>query len=166
MSAYGTDDGLTAWLAAQALSLPEGSPSEAVLRQIGSSYVDAAYEYRLQCSRRAGGFAQELAWPRTGQFVNGESVPDDFIPPAWVNASYRAAYLSAVTPGWATASIDATRQTRREKVDVVEREYFASADAAGSDAAPGMASDGVINGMVLPWLCKTTRRFGDLFRVI
>lgn len=164
--AYGTDQGFTAWLSAQGLTLPAGSPAVAVLRQLGSSYIDAAYEWRLQCSRRTGGFSQELAWPRTGHRVNGQDVPSDLIPQAWINASYRAGYLNAVTPGWSTGSVDATRQTKREKVDVIEREFFSSADAPGSDAAPGMPSDSIINGMVLPWLCSNARSLNTLFRVV
>lgn len=163
---YGTDDGFSSWLAGQGLALPVGSPDISVLRQIGSSYVDAAYESRLQCSRRTGGFNQELAWPRIGHSINGEAVPDDLIPMQWVYASYRAAYLTALTPGWATTGIDAARQTKRERVDTIEREFFAASDAAGSDVAPGMPSDSIINGMLLPWLCSNVRRLGDLFRVI
>lgn len=163
--AYGSDQGLEDWLSAQGLELPAGS-DRAVLRNIGSSYLDAAYEARLSCSSRTDGFEQELAWPRTGHVVNGQLVPDTLIPLAWVNASYRAAYLTAITPGWATAGIDATRQTRREKVDVIEREFFSAADAPGSDVAPGMPSDSIINGMVSAWLCSNVRRANSLFRVI
>ena len=167
MAAYGDDSGFAAWLASQGLTLPVGAPAPAVLRQIGSNYIDAAYEWRLSCSSRAGGFAQELAWPRSGHHLNGQSVPDDLIPPAWVNASYRAAYLTAVTPGWATTGEDATRQTRRERVEgAVEVEYFAASEAAGSDVAPGMPSDSIINGMVAMWLCSNKRTANSLFRII
>lgn len=166
MAAYGTDQGFEAWLSSQGLTLPVGAPSVDVLRQIGSGYIDAAYEWKLQCSSRTGGFTQELAWPRTGHTVNGQSVPPELIPPAWINASYRAAYLTAVTPGWATTGVDGSRQTKREKVDVIEREFFSAEEAAGSSVAPGMPSDSIINGMVSMWLCSSTRRLNDLFRVI
>lgn len=165
--AYGTDQGFTAWLAAQGLTLPDGAPTPAVLRNIGSSYIDAAYEWRLQCSARSGGFEQELAWPRAGHTVNGQPVPDDLIPPAWINASYRAAYLNGVTAGWSTNSSDPNRVTKREKVDVLEREFFAAGDNGGkADTAAGMPSDAIINGMVLPWLCSTGRSLNSLFRVV
>jgi hypothetical protein len=158
---------MAAWLAGQGLTLPDDAPTPAVLRQIGSSYVDAAYEYRLGCSERAGGFEQELAWPRRGHRLSGKSVPDDLIPPAWVHAAYRAAFLQASQPGWATKGTDASRQTKREKVDAIEREFFSATDAAGTDAAAGMPSDSIINGMVLPWLCKQgVRDPNSLFRVI
>lgn len=166
MESYGSDDGFNAWLAGQGLELPADSPAVAVLRQIGSSYVDAAYGAKLSCSQRTGGFMQELEWPRKNHVVNGELVPDDLIPAAWVNASYRAAYLQATQPGWATTGVDASRQTKREKVDVIEREFFAASEAAGSSVAPGMPSDSILNGMVLPFLCSGVRRMTDLFRVI
>lgn len=166
MAGYGSDDGFLAWLAGQDLALPAGAPAAAVLRQIGSDYVDSAYEARLQCSQRAGGFEQERAWPRAGHRVAGQAVPDALIPPAWVNASYRAAYLQAIKPGWATGARDPNRITRREQVDTISREFFAPGDAGGSAAAAGAPSDAMINAMVLPLLCSDARRADRLFRVI
>lgn len=166
MAGYGSDEGLIAWLAAQGMTLPDGA-DPAVLRQIGSDYVDGAYGYMLFCSQKTGGWDQEREWPRTGHYVNGQPVPDTLIPPAWVNASYRAAYLESVTPGWATTGTDASRQTKRERVEgAVEVEYFSAADAAGSSVAPGFPSDSIINGAILPWLCSNKRSMNSLFRVI
>lgn len=163
--AYGTDDGLTAWVNAQGLTLPEGANLTA-LRTVGSAYVDGAYEHRLACSSRTGGFTQEMAWPRSGHYINGQEVPPDLIPPAWINASYRAAYLQATQPGWATGSTNPNRVTKREKVDTIEREFFAASDTAQADVAAGMNADGIINGMVSIWLCPKTRNPNSLFRVI
>lgn len=166
MAGYGDDTGLQAWLDSQGLTLPAAAPTAAVLRQIGSDYLDAAYEAKLQCSVRAGGFDQERSWPRSGHRVGGRSIPDDLIPVAWVNASYRAAWLEASTAGWATGSANPNRITKREKVDVIEREFFAPADSSGAASAPGMAADATINGLVTPWLCSTVRDMSGLFRVI
>jgi hypothetical protein len=161
------DQGFTDWLAGQGLALPNVAPTAAVLRQVGSDYVDAAYEHRLACSHRAGGYLQERAWPRTGHRQGRNDVPDDMIPPAWVNASYRAGYLQATQPGWATGAVDPGRITKREKADVIEREFFGPDVMAAGDAAPGMRADAVVNGLVLPWLCAAGRRSPDtLFRVI
>ena len=94
-------------------------------------------------------------------------LPSDFIPPAWVQASYRAAYLQATQAGWATGSSDPNRKTKREKVDTIEREYFAADSLVGTaDVAAGMPADGMINGMVQPWLCSKVRSLDSLFRVI
>lgn len=159
MSSYGSDEGFLEWLSSQGLTLPPDAPSADVLRQLGSAYVDSAYEYRLQCSRRAGGFEQENAWPRVGHRVNGQSVPSDLIPQAWVYASYRAAFLNAQTPGWSTDQVTPGRITKREKVDVIEREFFAADQAGGgADSAPGFPSDAMINGLVLSWLCSEQKR--------
>ncbi len=164
--AYGTNEGFQEWLSAQGLSLPDDAPSPDVLRQLGSAYVDSAYGYKLTCSRRTGGWEQELEFPRTGHYVNGQLLPSTLIPTAWVHASYRAAYLNAVTPGWSTNAVDGSRLTKTEKVDVISREFFAPGDANSSDVAPGMPSDSIINGMVLPFLCSNTRGLNSLFRVV
>ena len=167
MTSYGDDEGFESWLAAQGLSLPDTAPSVDVLRQLGSAYVDSAYEYRLQCSRRAGGWDQELAWPRTGHVINGQTVPDTLVPQAWINASYRAAYLNSIQPGWSTDQVTPGRITKREKVDVIEREFFAPGETGGGgSAAPGMPSDAIINGLVTPWLCSQGRSANSLFRVV
>ena len=121
MAGYGSDLEFTAWLADNGNVLPDTAPASAVLRQRGSDYLDAAYGPRLMCSSPTGGLDQERAWPRTGH----PGIAPDAIPAAWVRASYRAAWLEAVTPGWATSSRDPSRMTRREKVDVIERECYA-----------------------------------------
>lgn len=167
MAGYGDDQGFSDWLASQGLNLPVGAPTPAVLRQIGSDYVDAAYEHGLTCSTRTGGWSQERAWPRTGHKINGQPGPPDLIPPAWVNASYRAAYLQASEAGWAQGGRDPSRVTKREKVDVIEREFFAAGDAGEvGNAAPGFNVDPLIDGWLSAWLCPTGRDIGSLFRVI
>lgn len=159
MAGYGSDVEFQAWLDASGLTLPVGAPTPAILRQIGSDYVDGAYEGRLGCSARTGGFAQERAWPRTGHTVNGQAVPDDLIPIPWINASYRAAYLQAVS-GFAQGGTDPSRLTKREKVDVIEREFFAKGEGATEgNAAPGFLVDPLIDGWLSAWLCPVDSGF-------
>ena len=152
MAGYGDDTGFAAWLADAGLALPVGAPTPAVLRQRGSDYLDATYAARLDCSAPTGGIAQERAWPRTGHMVLGMAMGDADIPSAWVRASYRAAWREAVTPGWATSSRDPSRMTKREKADVVEREFFApgETDLLG---ASGANIDAQIEGLITPFLC-------------
>jgi hypothetical protein len=167
MAGYGTDDGFAAWLSGQGLAIPDDAPAPAVLRQIGSDYVDAAYGHLLMCSQKTGGWEQERAFPRTGHRVGGQLLPDDLIPSAWIHASYRAAWLEATNPGWATNPVTPGRITKREQVDVISREFFGPDEVGGgASTAPGFPSDAVINGLVLPWLCSGTRRADSLFRVI
>ena len=150
MAGYGDDTGFAAWLADAGLTLPAGAPLPAVLRQRGSDYLDATYAARLDCSAPTGGFDQERAWPRTGHMVLGMAVGDADIPSAWVRASYRAAWREATTPGWATSSRDPSRMTKREKADVVEREFFEPGETAG---ASGANIDAMFEGLIGPFLC-------------
>ena len=150
MAGYGDDTGFAAWLADAGLALPVGAPTPAVLRQRGSDYLDATYAARLDCSAPTGGIAQERAWPRSGHLIYGGAIDPAAIPAAWVQASYRAAYREATTPGWATSSRDPSRMTKREKADVVEREFFAPGETAG---ASGANIDAMIEGLIGPFLC-------------
>lgn len=150
MAGYGDDMAFAAWLADAGLTLPVGAPLPAVLRQRGSDYLDATYGARLQCSAPTGGFDQERAWPRTGHMIYGDALDPAAIPAAWVKASYRAAYREATTPGWATSSRDPSRMTKREKADVVEREFFEPGETAG---AAGANIDAMIEGLIGPFLC-------------
>lgn len=164
---YGSDEDFKNWLSANGLSLPDNAPDISVLRLIGSSYVDAAYESKLGCSQRAGGFEQTLAWPRKNHTLGGQTVPSDMVPPAWVNASYRAAFLQASSDGWATNGRDPNRVTKREKADTIEREFFAHGEAGGTgNAASGFNVDPMIDALVSVWLCKDVRSFENLMRVI
>lgn len=166
MAHYGTEVDFQAWLTANGVTLPVGA-DPAVLLNVGSAYIDAAYGARLTCSQRTGGFVQPLEWPRRGHVINGEMVPEDLIPQAWINAVYRAAYLTAMTPGWATGSVDPNRVVKMEKVDVIQREFMTAADRGVKvSAGSGVPTDALIDGMLTPWLCSTSRRFNDLFRVI
>jgi hypothetical protein len=152
MAGYGTDEGFAAFLTDNGYTLPDDAPAPAILRQRGSDYLDAAYEPRLSCSARADPFTQDRAWPRTGHTRHGVAVPDDLIPPAWVNASYRAAWLEASQPGWASGNINPNRITKREKVDVIEREFFSATEARFVQGVGGN-TDAMIDGAVTPWLC-------------
>lgn len=151
MAAYGTDAGFTAWIAEQGYALPSGSPSPAVLRARGSAYVDGYEAYWT--GQRTGGVMQELAWPRTGATMNCTvPIPDDVIPPAVVNASYRAAWLEAETPGILAGSAGAPgTRVKRQKVDVIEREFF---DDGKAEIGGGPAFiDSQIDGMLQQFIC-------------
>lgn len=122
MAGYGTDQGFTDWLAGRGYTLPGTAPSEAVLRQRGSDYVDAVYGPRFW-GTPTGGVSQERAWPRKNAEVYGEVVPDTDIPQAIITASYLAAWQEASEPGSLSVIASATDTIRREKVGPLETEY-------------------------------------------
>lgn len=154
MAAYGDDAGFAAWLADNGFVLPIDAPTAAVLRQRGSSYLDATYAPKLWCSAKTGGFDQEREWPRTRALTaGGTEIDPNTVPSAWVRASYRAAWLEASSPGSLSASINTSERVKRQKADVIEREFFdGGAVVAG---AGGLAMiDAEIDGMVAPYLCS------------
>lgn len=155
MAGYGTDEGFTSWLALSGLTLPAGAPAPAILRQVGSDYIDAAYSHLLACSQPTDPFTQERAWPRVGHTYYGQPVPETLIPAAWINASYRAAWLEASQQGFASSGRDPSRLTKREKVEgAVEREFFETGKGASlSAAAPGFSVDPMIDGSLSAWAC-------------
>lgn len=148
--AYGTDESFAAWLAANGFTLPQGA-SPAVLRARGSAYLDAVYGPRLICSAPTGGIEQELAWPRTGHYVNGALVPSDAIPAAWVRASYRAAWLEASVPGSLSLTVNPNQRIKRQKVGPIEREFQDNGAAEAGSAS--VVIDSEIDGMVAAYLC-------------
>lgn len=153
MAGYGTDIEFAAWLSDNGLTLPVGAVP-AVMRNRGAGYLDGAYGSRLTCSYPTGGVDQERAFPRTGL----PFVPSDAIPRAWVQASYRAAYLIAVNPASLSATIDPNARVTKQKVDVIER-TFADNGAVVAGEAIGVL-DAQIDGMVSPYLCSKNAVLG------
>ncbi len=152
MAGYGDDAGLSGWLTARGLALPADA-APAVLREIGSAYVDRAYAARLYCSRPTEGAAQERAWPRTGAQLGGAEIAPDEIPLAWIHASYRAAWLEFQTPGRFSRTHDLTRIVKRQKVDSVEREFFEPPALKAGAGGASATVDEEIDGLVAPYLC-------------
>lgn len=148
---YGTDDGFETWLEAMGYELPSTAPDVAVLRARGSAYVDG-YE-SFWTGQRSGGVMQPDAWPRTGATMNCTvAIPDDVIPPSVVNASYRAAWLDAETPGILRGSAGtAGSRVKRSKVDVIEEEYFD--DGKASVGGGPSFIDSQIDGLLGQFIC-------------
>lgn len=151
--AYGDDSGFTAWLAAQGYTLPSGAPTAAVLRQRGSAYLDAAYEGSWTGSR-TDSVTQEDGWPRTGAYLNCVSaIASDATPAAVVNASYRAAWLDAETPGILAGVVPTQgKRVKRQKVDSIEREFFD--DGKASIGSGPSFVDSIIDGMMQQFICR------------
>lgn len=150
MAGYGTDDGLTAWLAANGYTMPEGAPQPAILRQRGSAYIDGLYGPRFS-GYPTGGFEQERAWPRTSAYFASSQIPVDSIPRAINEASYAAAYYEANNPGGLSAAVTAAGAVKREKVDVIEVEYFEGGGSALENATVVLSS---VEGLLAPFFSR------------
>lgn len=147
MAGYGEDNGFTAWLADNGLTMPEGALAVAVLRQRGSSYIDGLYGPKFS-GQPTGGLAQERAWPRTGAEAFGQSIPTDTIPNAVIQASYAAAYQEAIRPGSLSVAVTAAGTLKRKKIGPLEKEYF---EGSGDVVADGILKLSAVEGLLAPF---------------
>lgn len=149
MAGYGDDSGFATWLTEQGYALPVGSPSAAILRQRGATYIDGTYARRFT-GRPTGGYAQERAWPRTGAYAFCDAIGDSVIPDAVIKASYEAAYQEAMDPGSLSAIGSAADAVKREKVGKIEVEYHtSSAEGVAGSLVPIITG---IEGLLAPFL--------------
>lgn len=148
---YGDDAGFTAYLASFGYTLPAG-PTPAILRARGSAYLDGTYE-ALWTGQRTGGVMQADGWPRTGAKIGCvTAIADDVTPLAVVNASYRAAWLEASVPGALSPAPSTGARVKRQKVDVIEREFFD--DGKAQAGAAGGFIDPAIDGAMRAFICE------------
>lgn len=97
MAGYGTDQGFTDWLSANGYTLPDGAPTDAVLRERGSAYIDATYGSRFVGTPTDP--SQEREWPRKDATIFGAAIASTDVPQRVVQASYQAAWIEASSPG-------------------------------------------------------------------
>lgn len=150
MAGYGDDARFEAWMADNGYSLPDGGVAVAVLRQRGSQYIDGLYEARFP-GIRTGGLGQERAWGRTGACAYGQEIGPDVVPLAIEHASYFAAYQEAVSPGSLSVAASSSGAIKREKVDVLEVEYF---EGTGDAAADALVRLSAVEGLLAAFLTQ------------
>lgn len=149
MAGYGTDDGFSTWMAANGYVLPTGAPTVAILRQRGSAYIDGMYGARFS-GTPVDPLTQVRAWPRTGATLSryGTPIPENLIPTAVIEASYFASLQEANAPGSLNPAATGAGQVKREKVDVIEVEYFGGSGDALADATTTIAA---VEGLLAPF---------------
>jgi hypothetical protein len=157
MAGYGDNAGFTTYATAAGYVFPDGTTEDqkTAARQRGSLVVDR-YEPRFS-GTRAGGFAQERAWPRTGAATYyGEAIPSDSVPAAIVNASYEAAFIELTNPGSLSPVVTGNAAVKREKVGPLETEYATSSSSSQADII-AMSTPVVttIEGLLWPFLYQS-----------
>lgn len=148
MAGYGTDDGFTTWLSANGYTLPDGAPTAAVLCERGSAYIDASYGSRFV--RTPTDPAQEREWPRKDATIFGAAIASTDTPQRIIQASYQAAWIEASSPGTLSVVVDPAKRVKRQKVDVIEREFFEPGEGAGGVSSAPVSS--AIEGLLAPLL--------------
>jgi hypothetical protein len=128
MANHGSDEGLASWLAARGHTLPAGAPAPAVLRQRASDYIDGQY----------------------GTWLSGDQTADPLLT-AIENATYAAAWHEANNPGSLSVSASAAGAVKREKIDVIETEYFEGSGDAAADATIRLSA---VEGLLAPFLTR------------
>jgi hypothetical protein len=119
--AYGSDNDFNTWLATMGLSLPVGAPAPAVLRAVGSAYLDAMYGARY--SGQVATIDQVDEWPRVGAYRGFAPMPSDLIPLGIIQASYFAAYYAANNPGAFFTGGTGSSLVKRETIGPLTFEY-------------------------------------------
>jgi hypothetical protein len=88
-------------------------------------------------SMKCGRGLQGLAWPRSGVTdCNGDAVADDEVPFEVEQATFLASLAELESAGVLTPTITAGKQTKKEKVDVIEVEYMTPSDQGASNVDP------------------------------
>jgi hypothetical protein len=103
----------------------DGTTDAAIMRasQWLSTFPD--WDGTMTCGRGLQG----LAWPRSGVTdCNGDAIPDDEVPTEVEQATFYATVAEIESPGVLTPSMTPGKQTKREKVDVIEVEYMTPSD--------------------------------------
>lgn len=120
---YHTLRGNSEWL-----DLETGEKSALLVK--GTTILDALYAHRFP-GRKTGGFNQIDQWPRTGaRSKSGEVIPVDVVPVAVEMANYELSNLLLVNDGLLDMEvIDPNRMLKKEKIDVIETEYYKNMSA-------------------------------------
>lgn len=115
---YVTAAEAVAWVTARGLTL---AGTEAEVEQRLLTAMDMVESYRSQFSGVKSSGGNQLQWPRMGVLLDGEPLEDNTIPTELKSALICFAYESQTTELQPTVS---SQTTAKEKVDVIEVEYF------------------------------------------
>ncbi len=129
--------------------LPVGSPAVAVLRERGSVYIDAIYGPRF-VGTPTDPVSQEREWPRTGATIYDVELGTSAIPARVVSASYEAAWMEANSIGILSTISNPGARVKRNKVDVIEQEFFDPATGTANAVYANLSS--TIEGLLAPLL--------------
>lgn len=137
---YSTVTEIRAYATARGLALPVDDAAVEPLAVLATDWLET-YRARYQGSQTST--QQPLQWPRSGVVIDGRAVADDEIPELLKRAQAQAAIDAQAAPLTARAAAG----IRREKVDVIEVEYF-----QGSDSTARTGGSAIAEAMLAPLL--------------
>lgn len=122
----------------------------------GSMILDAIYGHRFS-GKKTGGYNQLRQWPREGATTtSGEEIPFNIIPAAVEIATFELAKSEVLRPGRILPSSFNSQQIKRQKLDVLEREFFKNQSTVSRDNLPYLP---VIEGILFDLLDHTHGQF-------
>ncbi len=150
-TAYCEDHGLTDWTGA--VHSPADDDEAAIRR--ASTWMSNAWTYK---GTRTHGRAQGQAFPRES-LTDGEGadIPNNEVPVEIQQATAIAAAYERANPGGLSPSVTMVDRVKRERVDVIDTEYFAAPQTAAAarpeltlvmDLIGGLLATGSSNSLV------------------
>jgi hypothetical protein len=129
---------LVAYASVRGITIPQTTLEQEQLLVRAMDYLESR-ESDLSGNRSTT--AQALAWPRSGVYINGVLFPSDEVP---VQAK-RAQLVAAIESNSTDLLAPTGKNIKREKVDVLETEYF-------NGGSQGDGSYPAIDAQLLPLL--------------
>lgn len=115
----------------------------------GSMIIDAIYGFRFVGSK-TGGYNQLEQWPRVNAVtIRGEEIPDDVIPLAVETATYEVVRSEVQNPGALLPASVSNQQVKKEKLDVLEREFYKDISMVPRDSLPFLPTvEGILYDLI------------------
>ena len=159
MANYGTIEGADAYHLAAGNTAWAGTNDAKLAALVrASQYVDTlavakrknGSTYTCFNGVKTGGRDQLLAWPRAGAYdVDCTDIAPDVVPIEVEYATYEAALRELVQPGYLSPDYVPASVIKREKVDVLETEYFG---ASGGTENPQQPVATLVRNIIAPLL--------------
>lgn len=114
-----------------------------------SVILDALYGHRFP-GQKENGLNQVEQWPRVNATtLRGEPIPEGLVPPAVKTAVYEIARIEVTRPGSIIPNTMTNQQVRKQKLDVLEREFFKGVDGNSRDSLPYLPIiEGILSDLV------------------
>lgn len=141
-TAYCEAQGLTGWTSA---AHSPAADDEAAIRR-ATRWLSTTFAWK---GVRLKGRGQALAFPRIDATDReGEAVPSDEVPVEIVSACCIAATYERENPGALTPSVTMAERVKRERIDVIDTEYFAAPATAEAARPVVLAVNDLIGGLI------------------
>lgn len=148
--AYGSDAAFEAFIMELGLSLPASPPTSAMMRQLGSLYVDGTYGKDFTGTVVSP--TQENEWPRIGAFRGSTPLSSSDIPTPVEQAAYFAGWYAGTNPDAFFTAGTMTEVVKRETVGPLTTEYAVSNLSAEELASALVVKIPFVDGLLSAFL--------------